>query len=363
MNDDNNSGDPTCSLALSGDYIASDGSLYFDPEALGWFRDIPGGEITSLTTPVAYPLSIEVMARHDIIIAKRSPVADGVLDDPALRAVLISRNGVGLDHLDLDACSRAGLMISTTPGSARRATAGAAATLLLSCAHRVIEKDALVRRGDWQHRHQIQGTGLQGKMLGLIGAGNVGQEILALMAPWGMRYAIASPRKTEAEAAAIGAELLPLDELFRQADFLVLACQLSDETRHLVNSRTLALMKPDAILINVARGGVLDEAALFDALSNGRLRSAGLDVFDPEPPSPDNPLFGLDNVVLSPHGMGFSDESNRIGNQLAARNALAVSRGEAPDNLVNPDALEHPRVRAFLTRRKEMMRALGHASD
>lgn len=338
-------------IVLTGDFTSADGQVYFDAEALKALAALPGAQLDVLSSGAGEAVTSRVTRDADVVIMKRSPLAAGVLEDAALRTICISRNGVGYDHLDIDACTRAGVMVATTPNSVRRATAGAAVTLLLACAHRLLERDRLVRGGAWKQRHSLVGTGLQGKTLGLIGAGNIGREILELLAPWGLRRLISSPRRTPREAAALGAELADFDDLLRRADFLVLACRLSEETHHLIDARALSLVKPGAFIINIARGEVIDEAALVEALKSGPLAGAGLDVLAQEPPAADNPLFALDNVVLSPHSLGFSEESNRLGNSLAAENAAAVAYGKVPESLVNPEVLDHPRIRNVLAAR------------
>jgi phosphoglycerate dehydrogenase-like enzyme len=336
---------------LTGDFVSSEGHFYFDADALSALKGLPASDLQVLNGSPGTAVPSSATRDADAVIMKRSPLAPDVLSDPKLRTVLISRNGVGYEHLDIAACTRAGVMVTTTPDASRRAVASSAVTLLLACAHRLLERDSLVRRAGWHQRHTLLGTGLAGKTLGLIGAGNIGREIFTLLAPWEMRRLVCSQRRRPEEATAMGAELVDFESLLRESDFLVLACRLSEETRHLIDARALSLMKPTAYIINIARGAVIDEAALVAALSERRIAGAGLDVLEVEPPRDDHPLFALDNIVLSPHSLSFSDESNRLANKLAAENVIALARGSVSNNLVNPEVLDHPRVVAALKRR------------
>src|SRR5262245_62720892 len=161
------------------------------------------------------------------------------------------------------------------------------------------------------------GMGLTGRTLGVFGLGNIGREVFALAAPFGMRHLAHDPYADPAGAAAAGAELVGLEALLRESDFVCLCCALTPATRHLIDARRLALMKPTAYLVNVARGPVVDQAALTEALRQGRLQGAGLDVFEREPIDPADPLLRLDNVILAPHALCWTDECFR-GNGVSA---------------------------------------------
>ncbi len=331
-------------VALTGDFVDSTGALYFEPAALAALRARPDIALSVLDTPPASPLSAEVLATYDAVIAKRSPLAADALDAADLRTIHVSRNGVGVEHLDLDACTRAGVVVTNTPDSVRRPIASAAMCLLLALAHRLVEKDRATRDARWQDRQLYRGTGLGGRTLGVVGAGNIGAEVLRLAEPWDMVRLVAHPSRSAEAIAALGAEKVELDELLARADFVVLCCPLNERTHHLIDARALELMRPEAYLVNVARGAVVDEAALVAALAEGRIAGAGLDVFDPEPPAPNNPLLGMHQAIVTSHNLGFTDESNRLGNSLAAAAVLRTADGRIPPNVVNRDVLAHPRV-------------------
>ena len=252
------------------------------------------------------------------------------------RLRLIARVGVGVDNIDLDACTAAGVLVTTTPDSVRRPMAAGAMAFVLALAHRLPEMDRHVRAGGWDRFAHV-GMGLAGRTLGIVGLGNVGRELATLAAPFDLRILAADPFVTGPQA---GIELRPLDSLLAAADFVVVTCPLTKETYHLLDAERLALMKPTAYFVNIARGPVVDGAALADALASGRLAGAALDVFEPEPVRPDDPLLALDNVILAPHAVGLTDELFRLGGQSACRAVLAVADGRVPEFPLNPAVLQ-----------------------
>ena len=335
-------------IVLTGDFRTSAGDLYFEAEALETLQQLPGTSIEILKTPVGMPVTADLLASCDVIVMKRSPITAEVLERGDLKTIHISRNGVGLEHLDLEACTKSGVMVTNTPESVRRPMASSTMTLVLALAHRLLEKNRAVREGRWSDRHCYHGIGLRGRVLGLIGCGNIGSEFLNLAAPWGMEHIVYDPYQPPEQIISAGGQPVGLDTLLTTADFVVVCCPLTDETHHIIDSRALGLMKQGSFLVNVARGPLVDEPALIAALHSGRLAGAGLDVFDPEPPDPENPLPMMDNVIATGHNLGFSDESNRVGNTRAADAVVAVAQGQVPPNLVNPKVLDHPRVKNFL---------------
>src|SRR5262245_14273809 len=178
------------------------------------------------------------------------------------RLAIIARFGVGYDSVDVEACTRNGILLTITPDAVRRPVAAAALTLLLALSHKLLIKDRLTRTGRWAEKLAYMGQGLTGRALGVLGLGNVGREVFRLAAPLGMRHLGHDPYITAADAAAEGITWLPLDNLLREADGVCVCCALTAESRHLLNAEKLSLMKPTAYLINVARGPIVDQAAL-----------------------------------------------------------------------------------------------------
>ena len=268
------------------------------------------------------------------------------------RLVHVARMGVGFDTVDIAACTAADVVVTTTPDAVRRPMAVATMTLLLALATKLFAKDRITREGPagWAKKVHENGTGLVGRTLGVVGMGNIGTEVFRMAAPFGMRHIAADPAFDAAAGAELGVELLPVDEVFRQADFLSLNCPLNDDTRHLASAERLALMKPTAYLINTSRGPVVDQAALHWALVEGTIAGAGLDVMNPEPSDANEPLHGLANVILSPHALGYSDQLWASMAEINMGDFRRVIAGEAPENVVNPEVLDRPGFRDKLAR-------------
>jgi glyoxylate reductase len=247
---------------------------------------------------------------------------------PRLRVV--ANCAVGIDNVDLAAATAAGVCVTNTPDVLTEATAELAFTLLLAVARRLGEGERLVRSGAWTGwaLDQLIGVGLTGKTLGIIGMGRIGKAMARRALGFGMQVIFADGD------GARGA--LPIDEVFATADAVSLHCPLTPETRHLVDARRLALMKPTAILVNTARGGCVDEAALADALTQRRLFGAGLDVYAREP-AIEPRLLGCPGLVLAPHIGSATSETRAAMAQLCADAVISVLRGHRPPNLVNND--------------------------
>ena len=252
----------------------------------------------------------------------------------------IHRGGVGYERLDVPALTKAGIMLLITPGAVRRPTAVSFITFILALSTRLLTKDKLIREGRWAEQHNYHGYGLEGRTLGLIGVGNIGHEVFLLAKPFGMRHIAYDPYVTPEAVADVDVKLVDLDTLLAESDYVCLSCLLSEETRHLIGEKELKKMKKTAFLVNVARGPVVDEAALIKALQEGWIRGAGLDVFDQEPVSPDNPLLKMDNVVLTPHALAQTDQTFTKMWDIITGQISQIIRGEIPETLVNRDVLE-----------------------
>ncbi|MFT3874171.1 MAG: NAD(P)-dependent oxidoreductase [Nocardioides sp.] len=272
-----------------------------------------------------------------IVEHPRVPAAALATSDPPL---LIARTGVGVDGVDIEACTAAGVMVTTTPDSVRRPMASSAMAFLLALSHWLPQRERSLRAGQWEIYGYI-GTALTGRTLGVLGAGNIGRDVCRLAAPFDMEMIAYDPYAKPFD----GVTLVDLDTLLERADFLVITCPLTKETYHLLDESRIAQMKPGAYVINVARGQIIDQSALTAALADSRLAGAGLDVMEQEPIDPDDPLLALDNVILTPHGIGMNDEIMRVTGESAARSVLEVATGRRPQHLLNPGVLDHPRLR------------------
>lgn len=273
--------------------------------------------------------------------------------EPGMRLMHIARMGVGFDTIDLAACTANGVVLTNTPPAVRRPMAVATLTYLLALAGNLFLKDRITREGPagWAKRIDCHGAGLIGRTLGIVGLGNIGSEVARMVKPLELRLIAHDPYVSPAHAAALGVELVGLDDLFRQADFVSLNCPLTEETRHLADERRLRLMKPTAYLINTARGPVVDQKAIHRALSEKWIAGAALDVLDPEPSAPDEPLHKLDNVILAPHALGWTDQMFSVMADVNRAALQAVMDGREPEHVVNADALKSPAFRAKLEAR------------
>ncbi len=267
------------------------------------------------------------------------PVDAAVMDaaGPGLR--VISNHAVGFDNIDVAAATARGIPVGNTPGILTDATADFAFALLMAAARRVAEGDRFVRAGRWRTwgPELLLGPDVHGATLGLIGFGRIGQAVARRAAGFEMRILYFDPTAPAADPA-LRAEAVNLETLLREADFVSLHVPLTPQTRGLLNRETLALMKPGAILINTARGPVVDPAALAEALREGRLFAAALDVTDPEPIPPDSPLLTLDNCLIVPHIASASIATRRKMSLMAAQNLIAGLQGEPLPHCVNPEA-------------------------
>jgi glyoxylate reductase len=255
---------------------------------------------------------------------------DEALLDAAPRLKVVSNHAVGVDNIDVEACRRRGVAVGNTPDVLTDSTADVAWTLLLATAWRVVEADYHVRSGAWKGWSPTQywGSDVSGMTLGIVGLGRIGQAVARRARGFGMTILYHSREaKPEAERE-LGVRRAGLEDLLRDSDFVSLNCALTDETRGLINEDRLAMMKPDAILVNTARGAVVDQAALTRSLQNGVIRGAGLDVFEAEPVPIDDPILQLPNVVLMPHLGSATERVRGKMSLLAANNLLAGLRGE-----------------------------------
>ncbi len=247
---------------------------------------------------------------------------------PQLRCV--ANVAVGYDNVDVAAAERRGIVVTNTPGVLDDATADLTLALILAATRRVAEGDRLVRSGrawSWG-MHFMLGSDLRGKLLGIVGLGGIGRKVAERARAFGMEIAYHSRNLAPDEVVAeLEAERMPLEQLLASADVLSLHCPLTPETRHLIGAAELVTMKPSAVLVNAARGPVVDEAALARALAAGEIAAAGLDVYEHEP-QVEPALLELENVVLSPHLGSATVEARTAMAELAARNAISVLRGQ-----------------------------------
>jgi len=241
---------------------------------------------------------------------------------------VIGRAGVGLDNVDVDAATRRGIAVLNAPGGNTVSTAELTLALMLGAARRISSADRSVREGRWD-RKSFQGAQLAGKALGVLGAGRIGTEVILRARAFGMKILVCDPYLSVDRATDMAIDLVDLDTLLARADFLTLHVPLTPETRGLLDARRLALMKPSAVVVNAARGGILDEDALAEALREGRLAGAALDVFETEPLPADSPLRTAPNVLVTPHlGAATPDAQREVSLEIAAAVRAALLEGD-----------------------------------
>ena len=278
------------------------------------------------------------LADKDGLMCALTDRVDAALIERCPRLKVVSNIAVGYNNIDVPACSARGIAVTNTPGVLDETTADLVWALLLATARRLTEAEAYLRNGEWSgwFLKQLLGTDVHHATLGILGMGRIGQAIARRARGFEMPLVYHNRSRLDpALEAALGARYVTLDELLARSDFLVLQVPYSPATHHLIGAAELARMKSSAILINAARGGVVDDAALIAALSRGTIRAAGLDVFENEPAF-DRGYLALKNVVLAPH-IGSSTRATRLAMAMAAaRNAAAVLTGQPAPNRVNP---------------------------
>lgn len=344
---------PVFRVGLTADLLTATGSTGVGEIGLELLDGVPHleWEVLPDDTPRLGPT--QILGYHALVVLG-TQVRASTLED-ANDLTVIARYGVGYDTIDLDACTRNGIAVTITPGGVRRPMATAIMTFVLALASRLLQKDRLTRQGAWAEKRDYMGVGLTGRVLGSLGLGNIARELFTLATPFGMRHIGHDPFVDP--GATDDVELVDLDALFRTADFLVINCALTSGTRHLVNAERLSLMKPTAFLINTARGPIVDQAALTEALVTGRIAGAALDVFEHEPVDPGDPILALDNVIVSPHAVGWTDEWMRLTGESVASGILDVAAGREPPNVVNREVLQTSLFQRKLERYRSGTRA------
>lgn len=345
-------------VGVSRDFLSPDGTELWGDIGLAGL-DSAGIPWEYLDDDVAELRPEDIEDRPAVLFAGPAVTArtfDGVTRAPAV----LARFGVGYDAVDLAACTAAGTVVTITPDGARRPVATAALGMLLGVQLNLGIKDRLTRTGRWDERTAWMGFGLTGRTIGMVGFGSTATDLAGLLAPFKPRVLAYDPYCPPERAASLGAELVSLDRLARESDAVVILAVLTAETHHLIDAAFLEAMPRHSTLVNVARGPIVDEAALVAALQSGSIRGAALDVFEQEPVAADNPLLALDQVLVTPHSVAWMDEMSTGNGGSAVRAILATIRGENPEFIVNRDVLGTDAHRAAADRIREESRRLAH---
>ena len=306
----------------------------FQPELIAWLRE--RAEVVEVD-PWREPERWEREAPQvDAVISRKGRITRRHIEESRGRLKIIARTGVGVDvsRVDLDAAREHQVWVTNMPGVNAAAVAELAFGQMIALARHTAAADSAAKANRWAGGPRFVGTELAGKTLGIVGMGNIGTRVALRARAFEMVLLVCDPYIPASHVTALGGRGVGMDELFRESDYVTLHCPLNAETHHLVGEKQLALMKRSAFLVNLARGGVVDEQALVASLREKRIAGAAIDVMEQEPPRTDHPLLRLDNVLLTPHIGGSTREAQSRGEWGAAEEVVRVLSGERPLNAV-----------------------------
>ncbi len=328
-------------VGMTADFYDATGQPRYTDTGLSILHSEPGIEVLNFPEHRAEISSDQLQGLNGVIVLTPRVTASSLSDSQDLLAV--GRFGVGYDSVDVAACTAADVLLFITSGAVDHSVAEATIGWMLALNHHMRTKDRLVREGRWNDRSQYMGSELRGRTLGIIGFGGIGRAVLRMSQGFGMATPLVfDPYAGAAIIEQSGARAVSLDELLAGADFVSLHCPLNEQTKNLISARELSLMKPGAWLINTARGGIVDEDALYQALSSGRLAGAALDCFAVEPVVSPGPLMQLENVLLAPHSIAWTNELFRDIGRAVCQGMVDLFHGRRPRGMVNPEVLERP---------------------
>lgn len=310
----------------------------FMPEALALLRSKADVKLNRYGRALTEEELIENLRDVDAVWAGGDPYTEKVIRS-AKKLRIIARDGVGLDRVDMKAATEAGIVVTIAP-TVCESVADLSLALILCVARKILVSDRAVRAQEWGLRRKFIGRDVHGATLGIIGLGRIGSGVARRARGFNMHVLAYDPYLKPEAAEELGVECVDLDTLLRSSDIVAVHAPLTKETRGMIGEREIGLMKEGAFIVNVARGAIIDEAALIKALKEGRLAGAGLDVLELEPPSPDNPLLKMENVVLTPHMGNETKEAFRRVSFQAVEEVISVLEGRTPQNMVNPEALK-----------------------
>jgi phosphoglycerate dehydrogenase-like enzyme len=328
-------------LAWTGDFRHADGSPRFADVGLSVLANQPHVECVTFAEHRPAITPDQLQGVNGVIVL--TPAVTAASLEGCADLLAIGRFGVGYDSVDVAACTRAGVLAMITTGAVDRSMAEATLAWMLALTHHVWAKDRLVREGHWDDRSRFMGCELRDRTLGIVGLGGIGRALVELVRGLSMKPPVAfDPFLPPERAAELGVRLVSLDELLTQADFVSVHCPLTEATRGLIGRRELSLMKATAYLLNTARGGIIDEQALYDALVHRRIAGAAIDCFVGEPLTAPPRLAELDNILLAPHAIGWTEELFRDIGLTACRSMLDLSLGRRPAGVLNQEVFDQP---------------------
>jgi phosphoglycerate dehydrogenase-like enzyme len=332
---------PKFNVALTGDFYDATGTPKYKDLGLSVFQGQPQISATPFKEHRKEIGPDQLKGYQGVIVLTPSVTVNTVSQSQDLLAV--GRFGVGYDAVDVNACTNADVLAFITAGAVDRPVAEATVGWMIALSHNVKIKDKLVNTGQWDERSKYMGSELRDRTLGIVGYGGIAHALVKLLEGWGMNQPIFfDPFVKEAS----GATKVELDELMRSADFVSLHCPLTPQTRGLIGAKQISLMKPTAYLINTARGGIVDEDALYDALKNNRIAGAALDCFAEEPVTKPHRFSEFDNVLLAPHSIAWTNELFRDIGRAACQGMVDLSLRKKPRGVLNPQVFDKPSFQA-----------------
>lgn len=332
---------PQFRVALTADFYEKTGHLKYADVGLDQFNADQRIHVGQFATHLPEITPEQLHGLHGVLVLTPGVTASSLAQADELLA--IARFGVGYDSVDVTACTAANVILCITAGAVDHSVAEATVGWMLALSHHMLVKDKLVRKSRWNDRSSYMGSELRERTLGLVGCGGIGRAVLRLLSGFRMKQPLVyDPHVPTEVIAQTGARSVSLDELLRQSDFVSLHCPLTEQTRNLIGARELSLMRPTSFLLNTARGGIVEENALFDALKERRIAGAALDCFSVEPPPTPPPFSELENVLLAPHSIAWTNELFQEIGRTGCRSLVDVALGRRPHGIVNPEVLDRP---------------------
>jgi phosphoglycerate dehydrogenase-like enzyme len=338
---------PTFNVCFSADFLDQNRHLLFPDIGLSLLESEPGISYKFLEEYQA-EYAAHQLAGCDVLITMKPRVTATSLHGVE-RLCAIGRCGVGYDNVDLNACTEKDIAVYIAPKGVIRPMAESIVLLVLALSHNLVQKDRMIRNGNWAESTKKLGREPRNRSIGTVGLGNIASDAILLLRNFGVvRFLAFDPFAKDSAFTNLGVVRVSLEDLLRESDYVLINCPLTAGTRHLIGARELSLMKPSAVLINTARGPIVDQTALIHALESRAIGGAALDVFEKEPLEDDSPLLMLDNVILTSHSVGWTEELFRDLGRIDCSGAVNVSRGIPPADVVNQRVLERPGFRRKL---------------
>ncbi len=332
---------PEFRVGFSADFRDDSGALIFPDIGLSLLEKVPNLSYRFVNEyrPEYLPDQLRDL---DVLISLKPRITSASLQNVE-RLCAVGRCGVGYDNVDLTACTDRDIAVYITPGGVVKPVAEAIVLLTLALSHNLVRKDRMVREGSWAESTRRLGREPRDRVVGTIGLGNIASEAVRMLKVFSPSEFLAfDPYADISKATQLGVRMVALDELLRSSDYILVNCPLTPGTRGLLGTREFDVMKNTTVVINTARGPIVNQAALVEALQSGKIRGAALDVFEQEPLPSDSPLLTMDNVILTSHSIAWTEELFRDMGRLDCEGALAVYRGEIPRDVVNRDVLTRP---------------------